>query len=185
MSGPAMRPGTRSRTYVALDFETADSKRDSACAIGMVKVRDGRIADTLYQLLRPPRSVFSPFCIKVHGIHWADVRHSPTFREFWREHAEFLEDVDFLAAHNARFDQAVLTACCAMARLPVPALSFVCTVELARNQWALRPTKLPDVCRFLNFDLNHHHAQSDAEACARIVMAALAENPDCLNPFGV
>ncbi len=78
-----------------------------------------------------------------------------------------------------------LAACCALAGLPAPRLPFVCTVDLARKQWNLRPTKLPDVCRFLGLDLDHHHAQSDAEACARIVMAAVAEDPGCLIPFGV
>lgn len=171
--------------YVALDFETADARRDSACAVGMVKVRDGEVADVVYRLIRPPRSRFSPFCVNVHGLHWRDVKDSPTFREFWIEHAEFLEGVDFLAAHNARFDSSVLASCCTMAGLPVPRLPFVCTVDLARQQWNLRPTKLPDVCRFLGLDLHHHHAQSDAEACARIVMAAVRENPGCLTPFGV
>lgn len=174
-----------SRSYVAIDFETADSQRDSACAVGLVKVRDGRIVGSLYHLIRPPRSKFSPFCIGVHGLHWCDVKDSPTFREFWIEHADFLEDVEFLAAHNARFDSSVLQACCAMSGLPAPRLPFLCTVDLARKQWDLRPTKLPDVCRFLGLQLNHHHAQSDAEACARIVMVAVAEDPDCLASFGV
>jgi len=103
-----------------------------------------------------------------------------------RNHARaFVEGADFLAAHNARFDRAVLGACCAMASLPAPRLPFVCTVDLARNQWGLRPTKLPDVCRYLGLELNHHNAASDAEACARIVMAAVVENPRCLCPFGV
>ena len=34
------------------------------------------------------------------------------------------------------------------------------------------PTKLPDVCRRLGIALRHHDALSDAEACARIVLAA-------------
>ncbi|MFA5187667.1 MAG: exonuclease, partial [Patescibacteria group bacterium] len=37
------------------------------------------------------------------------------------------------------------------------------------------PTKLPDVCRRLKIPLNHHDAASDAEACARIVMAAMQD----------
>lgn len=176
---------TRARAFVAIDFETADSGRDSACAVGLTKVRDGVIADALYGLIRPPRSRFSPFCVGVHGIRWSDVKDSPNFREFWIEHAGFLEGVDFLAAHNASFDRSVLGACCTMAGLPMPRLPFVCTVNLARNQWDLRPTKLPDVCRHLGLDLNHHHAGSDAEACARIVIAAVEENPRCLEPFGV
>ena len=38
--------------------------------------------------------------------------------------------------------------------------------------WGVRPTKLPDVCRFLGIPLKHHDALSDAEAAARIVIAA-------------
>lgn len=174
-----------SKSFVAIDFETADSKRDSACAVGLTKVCNGQIVDQLYGLLRPPRKKFSYFCIRVHGIHWHDVQDAPTFRDFWLEHADFLEGVDFLAAHNASFDRSVLVTCCTNAGLPIPDLPFVCTVNLARNQWDLRPTKLPHVCDFLNLDLNHHHAGSDADACARIVLAALAENKHCLAPFGL
>lgn len=172
-------------TFVAIDFETADSRPDSACAVGLTKVRKGEIVDRLYALIRPPRSRFSPFCVNVHGIHWRDVKNEPVFREFWIENAEFLEDADFLAAHNARFDRAVLGACCTMAGLPIPRLPFVCTVNLARALWNVRPTKLPDVCNFLGLELNHHHAASDADACAGIVMAALAEDPFCLTRFGL
>ena len=174
-----------SKTYVAIDFETADAQRDSACAVGLTKVRGGSIVDRIYALIRPPRSRFSPFCVAVHGIRWSDVKDSPGFRDFWIDNAQFLEDADFMAAHNARFDRSVLAACCAMAGLPSPRLPFVCTVDLARNQWGLRPTKLPDVCRHLGLKLDHHNAASDAEACARIVMAAVGENPRCLDPFGV
>lgn len=172
-------------SFVAIDFETADAKRDSACAVGLTKVQDGKIVDQLYGLLRPPRRRFSSFCVRIHGIHWHDVKNAPTFGEFWIQHAHFLEGVDFLAAHNASFDRSVLANCCTLAGLPSPALPFVCTVDLARNQWNLRPTKLPDVCNFLGLSLSHHHAGSDAEACARIVMAAVEENQHCLAPFGL
>jgi DNA polymerase-3 subunit epsilon len=43
---------------------------------------------------------------------------------------------------------------------------------LARKKWKLYPTKLPDVCRYLDIPLNHHEALSDAMACAKIVIAA-------------
>ena len=29
--------------FVAIDFETADAKRDSACAVGLVRVESGRV----------------------------------------------------------------------------------------------------------------------------------------------
>lgn len=51
----------------------------------------------------------------------------------------------------------------------------LCTVRLARRVWSIRPTKLPDVFRRLGLELDHHGALSDAEACARIVLAAYEE----------
>jgi DNA polymerase-3 subunit epsilon len=45
-------------------------------------------------------------------------------------------------------------------------------VKLARQTWRLYPTKLPNVCNYLGIPLDHHNAASDAEACARIVLAA-------------
>jgi len=48
----------------------------------------------------------------------------------------------------------------------------VCTVQLARRQWDIRPTRLPDVCNYLDIELQHHDAASDSRACAKIVIAA-------------
>jgi len=48
-------------------------------------------------------------------------------------------------------------------------------VRLARKKWRLRPARLPDVCDYLGLSLQHHYALSDAEACARIVLAAQSE----------
>jgi DNA polymerase-3 subunit epsilon len=45
-------------------------------------------------------------------------------------------------------------------------------VRLARRVWGIYPTRLSDVCRRLGIPLRHHDAASDAEACARIVIAA-------------
>ena len=67
---------------------------------------------------------------------------------------------------------AVLRACCERTGFEPPPLPFLCTVRLARAQWDIHPTKLPDVCRHLGIELRHHQADSDAEACARIVIAA-------------
>jgi len=77
-----------------------------------------------------------------------------------------------LAAHNASFDKGVLEGACAHYGITAPTLPFRCTVQMARKAWNLRPTKLPDVCRHLGIDLDHHNALSDAMACALIVLAA-------------
>jgi DNA polymerase-3 subunit epsilon len=158
--------------FAAIDFETANNARDSACAVGVVIVEHGCIVDRLVELIRPPSRSF--LFTHIHGLSWEDVKAAQCFDAVWLRLAHKLAGVEFLAAHNAPFDKGVLGACCETYGLAAPQLPFVCTVQLARAQWAIRPTRLPDVCKHLGIDLQHHQADSDAEACARIVMAALA-----------
>lgn len=156
--------------FVAIDFETADYGADSACAVSLVRVEGNRVADQATKLIRPPRRRFA--FTWVHGITWQMVRREPEFARVWRQLEPMLEGADCLVAHNAPFDRAVLNACCAAAGLAPPPLRFACTVRLARAAWNVRPTSLPDVCRYLAIPLRHHDPASDALACARIAIAA-------------
>jgi DNA polymerase-3 subunit epsilon len=156
--------------FAALDFETADYGRDSACAVSIVRVENDEIIDTWTSLIRPPRRDF--VFTYLHGIAWEHVRNKPSFGELWGDILRKLEGVSFVAAHNASFDRSVLRACCETAAIqPVP-MSFVCTVRAARSIWGFYPTTLADVCRQLRIPLQHHDAESDARACARILLAA-------------
>lgn len=160
-------------SFVAIDFETANHGRDSACALGLALCRDGRLAGTHAFLIRPPTRQF--IFSYIHGLTWNDVRHAPSFGELWPTLSCLLAGAEFLVAHNAGFDRGVLRACCHRYGLEPPPLAFQCTVQLARRQWAIYPTRLPDVCRHLRIPLRHHEAGSDAEACARITLAAQRE----------
>jgi DNA polymerase-3 subunit epsilon len=159
--------------FVALDFETADPGRDSACSIALVRVERRTIVHREHRLIRPPWRTFQ--FTAIHGISWSQVAQAPTFAELWPQLAAALEGAQFIAAHNASFDAGVMRACCEQAGLRPPSQPFVCTVQMARQAWNLRPTKLPDVCRHLGLPLQHHNALSDAEACANIVLAAVSE----------
>jgi DNA polymerase-3 subunit epsilon len=158
--------------FAAIDFETANYSADSACAIGMVVVDGGRIVHKAYHLIRPPTQEFA--FTHIHGLEWNDVHDEPTFDELWPELQKRMGIVHFFAAHNAPFDRKVLLACCERYGLPLVRHPFICTVQVAREVWDIRPTKLPDVCRHLEIPLRHHSADSDAEACARILIAARA-----------
>jgi len=167
--------------FVAIDFETADPGWDSACSVALVRVEDGRVAATAQRLIRPPRSKFA--FTHIHGLRWQDVEAEPTFGAVWTDLRPMLEGVDFLAAHNAPFDKRVLETCCKAAGLEPPGLDYRCTVRIARAAWRLFPTRLPDVCRYLDIPLRHHDALSDAQACARIVVEAeQAMRPATLPP---
>ena len=158
-------------SFVAIDFETADTGRDSACAVGLVRVEKNCIVRRESRLIRPPRRGF--IFTYIHGITWEDVADAAPFARVWQELRDLVGGVEFLAAHNAPFDRSVLAACCRSAGLEPPPLPFECSVRVARKAWGIRPTTLPDVCRALDIELRHHDALSDAEACARIMIAAL------------
>jgi DNA polymerase III subunit epsilon len=157
-------------TFAAIDFETANYSPDSACAVGLVVVKGSRIVRREHHLIRPPDRQFA--YTYIHGLTWEDVRDALTFAELWPTLREAIADADFLAAHNASFDRRVMGSCCRTYDLRRPSQPFVCTVNVARTVWRMFPTKLPDVCRHLKIPLDHHKADSDAEACARIVIAA-------------
>lgn len=165
-------PGAQG-SFTALDFETADYGADSACALALVHVEGLEIVGRDLFMIRPPRSRFA--FTHIHGITWAQVRAEPSFAEHWPKIAAMLARAGFLAAHNAAFDRGVLAACCALAGAAAPGLDFHCTVRLARRAWKLKRANLPAVCDHLGISLNHHDPASDAEACARIVIAARRE----------
>ncbi len=157
-------------TFVAIDFETADHGPESACAVGLVRVEALQVVRRETLLIRPPRSRF--VFTSIHGITWDMVRSAPTFAEAWPTMAALLDGASNLVAHNAPFDRRVLTACCTAGGLSVPEIPFLCTVQLARRYWRGERNDLPSVCRRLGIGLAHHEPGSDAEACARIVIAA-------------
>jgi DNA polymerase III subunit epsilon len=156
--------------FVALDFETANYSRASACSVGLVKVENGKITDKIMRLIRPPSRDF--VFTHIHGLTWADVSEAGNFSDVWSEVSSILDGADFLAAHNSSFDKGVLNACCAHFSLDTPSLPFQCSMKLARKNLGIYPTKLSDVCRRLNIELEHHEALSDALACAQIILAA-------------
>jgi DNA polymerase-3 subunit epsilon len=161
--------------FVAIDFETADYGPDSACAVGLVRVEGLRVVYRESVLIRPPRP--KVLFAHVHGITWDMVKEAPGFEDAWPRLTPLLEGASVLAAHNAPFDRRVLSACCATAGLNAPVVPFLCTVQLARRRWGLKPNDLPSVCRRLGIGLIHHDPGSDAEACARIVIAAVGGVP--------
>ncbi len=165
--------------FVAIDFETADNRHDSACAIGMARVEGGSIVHRESRLIRPPRSWFQ--FTHIHGITWTDVANEPTFADLWPELEPLLDGAAFLVAHNAGFDRSVMRACCASAGWTPPAHPYVCSVRLARRTWRLLRYRLSDVCGHLSIPLQHHVAISDAEAAAKIVLAAASQGA-VLNP---
>lgn len=154
--------------YVALDFETSGYAAHSACAVGLCRIEDGVVTDSFYSLIRPPSS--RVLFTHVHGLTWPMLKDAPTFTELWPQLVAFMEGSHALLAHNAGFDRRVLHASCQALELVQPKLPFLCTLKGARRSLPLASRALDSVCGYFGIPLDHHHAGSDARACAEIYL---------------
>jgi DNA polymerase-3 subunit epsilon len=156
--------------FTAVDFETANGFRGSACAVGMVRVRDAQVVETARWLIRPPEGFdhFDARNVQIHGIHPDDVKEAPRFAEVYPRIEAFLGD-DVFVAHNAAFDTGVIQAGLQVSGRSVSALDSVCTVKLARKTYTLASYSLPFAAEAAGFRLeDHHDPLADALACAHI-----------------
>lgn len=160
--------------FTAIDFETANSSNASACAVGLVRVRDGRVVETAGWLIRPPagHDVFFELNVRIHGIRPEDVAGAATWTEQLSRLASFAGD-DVLVAHNAGFDMAVLKRACDATGDDCPPYRYACSLQVARKVYRLESYRLPFVAAEAGFaDFPHHNATADALACAHVMIDA-------------
>jgi DNA polymerase-3 subunit epsilon len=159
--------------FIAIDFETAKYSRESACAVGLVKFRNGKALDSFYSLIRPPILYIRPDFTALHGITLADVADAPTFEDLWESAILPFIGALPLAAHNAAFDMGILQAVLEWYDLPVPALNYFCTLHLSRNVWPkLESHSLPNLGKHFGIEYEAHNALDDARTCGDIACLA-------------
>ena len=157
--------------FYAMDFETANYSKHSACSIALVKVENSKIVDEYYSLINPNTEFFWKN-IQIHGIRPADVADAPTFPEVWQEIRSCFNLNNLVVAHNAGFDCGVLSGCLEHYDLEQPSYLSLCTVRTSRKLFPEFPNhKLNTVCDQLDIRLdNHHDALEDSRACAEILL---------------
>ena len=158
--------------FVAIDFETANRWRNSACSVAIVEVVDGQIAGTFCELIKPPRMAFDAFNVKLHGITPEMVADKPNFAELWPQLEDKLTG-RVVVAHNAQFDMGVLRESLRYSHISAPEFTYLDTVAMSRIMWPqLENHKLNTVAEHLNIKFKHHDAAEDAKVCAAIPLKA-------------
>ena len=159
------------KSFVALDFETANQHRSSVCSIGLVFVEEGIVVDKYYELIKPVPNFYSYWNTQVHGLLAEDTQYAAEFPELWQDLSKRLKNMP-LVAHNSVFDEGCLKAVLETYQLPLHQNPFFCTYRKSKALFPHLPNhRLPTVSKYLGFDLeNHHNALADAEACAHIAM---------------
>ncbi len=160
---------------VSIDFETANRYPASVCAIGMCTLDDGAIEESYYSLIKPLNEVayFSNMNIRIHGIREKDVKDAPTFNEIYQEIEGYFSD-SIIVAHNAMFDMTCLKEACKLANINKPKLRYIDSIQVAKRIFPnLDSYRLNVISDYIDNELDHHNALSDAKACLMIIVQAM------------
>ncbi len=159
-------------SFTAIDFETANENLASVCSLGIVIVKNGKIIDKKYRLIKPPEFRFNYRNILVHGIKPEDVINELEFYRYWKSLKEIFTD-SVLAAHNAEFDIGVLKAVLDTYQLGYPEFDYTCSLRIAKRVWkGLGSYSLSSLGRHFGYSFMHHHALEDAEMSAKLILRA-------------
>lgn len=160
--------------YVAIDFQTANRWHKSACSVALATVKDGKIIDTFYSLIRPGILHFDKENTALHGITKEMVKDAPYFDELWPLIKEKINGKT-LVAHYAKFDMDVLAEELAGNELAFPSCPVFCTCVLSQAMFPEMPHhRLQDVTDKIGFNLEQrYNAMAHARACVAIVEYAL------------
>ena len=174
--------------FAALDFETATSSRNSACALGAVFFevdeyeRVWRFGDLFYELIQPPGNIFDFWNVGIHGITPEMTEDADSFDVVWRRFENLLED-HVLLAHNAAFDMSVARNSGDFHSFQMSGFRYLCTYRMAKAAFpTLFSYRLDVLSEHFGLDLEeHHHAGWDALASAQLA-AKICEATDVLDP---
>ncbi len=156
---------------IAIDFETANEQRGSACSVGLAWIEDNRVVRVEERLIRPRDMRFSSFNIAVHGIRPEMVEDAGEFPEVMDEFADDFAGATMIA-HNAAFDFSVWRASLDAYRQSYPSLTYMCSVKMAQKVWPqLMNHKLKMLAQHLGLSFSHHNAAEDAVVCAEAAIA--------------
>ncbi len=162
--------------FVAIDFETANQHRSSACEVSLVKFSRGLVVDKYTSLIKPHRDMeFNPWNTRIHGLSNRDVAKAPELDEIFEQVFNFTDGLS-VVAHNASFDMSVLKRSSEMYGIKLPEIEFYCSLALTKqtNALELASYSLPNVCHALEIEFEEiHRAEGDAIACGLITSKLL------------
>lgn len=154
-----------SKTFTAIDFETANHSGNSICQVGLVRVERGKIIEQLDLLVKPPDNYYHRIHMGIHGITPAHTAKAPTFNKVWPEIKDFIANQN-VVAHNISFDARVLVNTLSHYKIKTPEFNRYCTLKIYG-------AGLSELSRKYKIELDHHKALSDALACAKLYLIHL------------
>jgi len=159
--------------WVAFDVETTGlhSETDEIIEIGLVKVHNGEIIDTMEQIFDPGIDI-PEFITNLTGITNQDCSGKPLLKECLSDIVDFI-DGNFIIAHNADFDMSFLNSAIEKYTSEKDKFSqdkIIDTLDLSRFLlYNIHNHKLNTLTDYFNIDTGSpHRALADAKACGLI-----------------
>lgn len=166
------------KDYISIDIENPNARGNSICSIGIIVVNNNEVVDEKYSLINP-EDRFDINNSNITGLNYADVKDAPTFKEYWKNIKELLEN-NIIIGHNITYDLTVIAKALERYDIEVPIFNYYCTLNLSRSFISTNSYSLDNLCDLLNINLeNHHNALEDAKASQRIF-----EYLNCNNDIG-
>lgn len=168
------------RSFVAIDFETANGSRASIIQAGVTRVIDGEIGTPHVRPVYPPdgHRHWGPGQFAIHRLPTAYI----VGAEAWPETLERLVRLATmpdgtvlpLVAHNAAFEKSAINKISEVTGVMPPwgAEDYFCTVKYARQQLPDLPKhRLDYLVEHLSLgEFSHHDAGEDAAMTARLLL---------------
>jgi DNA polymerase-3 subunit epsilon len=162
--------------FVAIDFETANEKRISACAIGLAFVKDDKFVYTTYHYIKPPDTEkFNNINVSLHGITQKDVEYMSTFDELWERELKQYFNKQLIVFHNSSMDLSILKQLFEFYSIKNYSIKYVDTMRIAAN--AGLPKKLTDLAKHFSIEIEKlHDPEEDAKLCAQVFSELSSSN---------
>ena len=160
------------KTFVAIDFETANPKRVSACSVGGCVIQGSEITDSFSTLIKPPSEYgnFAPMNVRIHGITPDKVESAPTFEDLFPRFQARVKGRTVIS--YSKFDLSVINSLLDYYGHDSD-FSYIDVCTLAKERIpGLANYKLQTVVKHLGLgEFNHHDAAEDANMCAKVFLA--------------
>lgn len=164
--------------YIAIDFETANDYKNSACSVDLVRFIDGKETDACSSLIHPAKMYFNPiFTAEIHHISYNDVRDKPYFPEVWDTIVlPFIHktpDIPLVAHNGTRFDIPLIRDCCLSYGMDLPFLEYFDSLRVAQCSWPeFDNHRLTTIGEHFGIDYLAHDALEDSRTCGEIIRLA-------------
>jgi DNA polymerase III epsilon subunit-like protein len=160
--------------FVAVDVETANSKRSSICQICVSVFEDGFVADSWDQLINPEED-FDATNTSIHDIDQTKVASAPNFSEIYPKLNDYLSNR--VVVTHSRFGSTAIFKASEKYNLPMINCTWLDSSAVAKKAWPnLSSYNMENLSSRLGIGLDRHIASEDSRAAGQIVLCAIRDS---------